>query len=157
MKPALYLETSVIGYLTSRISRDLVTAGRQRLTREWWETRRGGYEVFVSPFVVDETDAGDAEAAAERAEALAGLPLIEPDERADRLAERLMREVPLPEKAAVDAAHIATAAIAGVAFLLTWNFKHIANAALRDRIEAVCRSSGYKPPVICTPEELLGR
>src|SRR5690606_18316072 len=151
-----YLETSVIGYLTSRISRDLVTAARQRITREWWETRRDTYEVFVSPFVLDETEAGDARAAAERATVLVGLPTLVPDERADRLAERLMREVPLPAKAAVDAAHIATAATSGMVFLVTWNFKHIANAALRDRIEAVCRSSGYKPPVICTPEELLG-
>lgn len=155
MKPALYLETSVLGYLTSRFSRDLVTAGRQQLTREWWRSERDRYEIFLSPFVLDESEAGDAEAAAERTEALEGLPLIEPDERADALAERLMREVPLPQKAAVDAAHIAVAAVSGMDYLLTWNFKHIANAFLRDRIERVCRSSGYRPPVICTPEELI--
>ena len=156
MKPALYLETSVLGYLAARFSRDLVTAGRQQLTRAWWQTERNRYEIFVSPFVLDESEAGDAEAAAERAELLEGLPLIEPDERAETLAERLMREVPLPKKAAVDAAHIAVAAVSGMDYLLTWNFKHIANAVLRDRIERVCRSSGYKPPMICTPEELLG-
>jgi hypothetical protein len=82
--------------------------------------------------------------------------VIEPEQRATSFAERLMREVPLPEKAIVDAAHIAVAAVAGMDFLLTWNFKHIANAVLRDRIEHICRTSGYKPPVICTPEELLG-
>ncbi len=82
MKPALYLETSVVGYLTSRISGDLVTAGRQRLTREWWQTERERYDVFVSPFVLDESEAGDAKATTERAEALRGVPLIEPDERA---------------------------------------------------------------------------
>ncbi len=87
---------------------------------------------------------------------LQGLPLIEPGEQADALAERLLREVPMPKKAAVDAAHIAVAAVSGMDYLLTWNFKHIANAVLRDRIERVCRLNGYKPPVICTPEELLG-
>lgn len=147
MKPALYLETSVLGYLTSRLSRDIVTAGRQQLTREWWQTERDSY---------DESEAGDPGAMTERAEAIHGLPLIEPDERAGALAERLLREVPLPKKAAVDAAHIAVATVSGMDYLLTWNFNHIANAALRDRIERVCRSSGYKPPVICTPEELLG-
>ena len=156
MKPALYLETSVLGYITSRMSRDLVTAGRQLLTREWWQTERDRYEIFVSPFVLDESEAGDEEAAAVRAEALEGLPLIEPDERADALAMRLIQEVPLPKKAAVDAAHIAIATVSGMDYLLTWNFKHIANAVLRDRIERVCRSSGYKPPAICTPEELFG-
>ena len=98
MKPALYLETSVVGYLASRISADLVTAGRQQLTREWWRTQRERYEIFISPFVLDESEAGDAEAAAERVAALRGLPFIEPDERADRLAGRLLREVPLPLK-----------------------------------------------------------
>ena len=156
MKPALYLETSIIGYLTSRFSRDLITAGRQQLTQEWWLTERDRYEIFISPFVLDESEAGDAEAAAERSEVLEGLPLIEPEEQANALAERLMCEVPLPKKAAVDAAHIAVAAVSGMDYLLTWNFKHIANAILRDRIERVCRLSGYKPPVICTPEELLG-
>lgn len=156
MKPALYLETSIIGYLTSRFSRDLITAGRQQLTRDWWHSERDRYDIFISPFVIEESEAGDAEAASERAEVLKDLPLIEPEEQAAALAERLMREVPLPEKAAVDAAHIAVAAVGGMDFLLTWNFKHIANAVLRDRIESVCRSSGYSPPVICTPEELRG-
>jgi hypothetical protein len=156
MKPALYLETSIIGYLTSRFSRDLITAGRQQLTRDWWLMERHRYDIFISPFVLDEVEAGDAGAAAERAEVLRNLPLIEPEEQASMLATRLMREVPLPEKAVVDAAHIAVAAVSGMDFLLTWNFKHIANAVLRDRIEHICRASGYKPPVICTPEELLG-
>ena len=156
MKPTLYLETSVLGYLTSRFSRDLITAGRQQLTRDWWRMERDRYDIFISTFVLDESEAGDTEAAAERAEVLVGLPIIEPEEQAEILAERLLREVPLPKKAAVDAVHIAVAAVGGMDFLLTWNFKHIANAVLRDRIENICRASGYKPPVICTPEELSG-
>lgn len=156
MKPALYLETSVIGYLASRISRNLVTAGRQQLTREWWLTEKDRYDIFISSFVREESDDGDVEAAGERAEILKGLSLIEPAKQADALAERLMHHVPLPRKAAVDAAHIAVATFSGMDYLLTWNFRHIANAALRERIEQVCRSHGYEPPVICTPEELLG-
>jgi hypothetical protein len=156
MKPALYLETSIVSYLTSRFSHDLITAGRQQLTRDWWYSDRDSYDIFISQFVIDESEAGDADAAARRAEVLKILPLIEPEESAVILAEKLMREVPLPEKAIVDAAHIAVAAVGGMDFLLTWNFKHIANAILRDRIEHICRSCGYEPPVICTPEELMG-
>ena len=74
----------------------------------------------------------------------------------EALAAALLREVPLPERAAADALHIAVAAVNGVSFLVTWNCTHIANATLRPRIEAVCRRLGYEPPVICTPQELLG-
>ncbi len=157
MKPALYVETSVIGYLTSRPTRHVVTAARQQITREWWETRRTDYDLFISRFVVEEAAAGDPEAAAERAEALRGLRVLGLTPDAEALARALREEVPLPKKAAVDALHIAVATTNGAEYLLTWNFKHIANAALRNRIEEVCRSRGYEPPVICTPEELLGR
>jgi len=75
---------------------------------------------------------------------------------AEELAATLLREVPLPARAAADALHIAVAAVNGVSYLVTWNCTHIANASLRSQIEAVCRRSGYEPPVICTPRELLG-
>ena len=54
-----------------------------------------------------------------------------------------------------DAAHIAIAAANGVEYLVTWNFRHIANAVTRPRIESVCRQAGFESPVICTPEELM--
>ena len=155
MKPALYVETSVIGYLTSWPSRNVVTAARQHLTQQWWDTRRENYDVFISRFVLEEAAEGDATAAAERAAVLAGLPVLGFSTAAQVLAEVLRREVPLPVKAAVDALHVAVAATNGVDYLLSWNFKHIANAALRNRIAQTCRSLGYEPPVICTPEELM--
>lgn len=57
-------------------------------------------------------------------------------------------------RAAEDALHNAVAAVHGVEYLLTWNYKHIANATMRQAIERACRDAGYEPPVICTPEEL---
>ena len=156
MRPALYVETSVISYLTARPSRDLVTAARQRLTEAWWRTRRSAYDLLISPLVVEEANAGDAEAARARLAALDGIPTIEPLPEADALIERLLRDVPLPEKATADAAHIALATTAGAEYLLTWNFRHIANPVLREQIRRVCRRNGYEPPVVCTPEDLLG-
>jgi len=88
--------------------------------------------------------------------ALTGIPLLEQTAEVAALADALLREVPLPEKAAADALHIATAAVHGLDYLLTWNCTHIANATLRPRIEVVCRAAGYEPPSICTPEELSG-
>ena len=79
---------------------------------------------------------------------------MEQETEVGELAEALLRGVPLPEKAAADALHIATAAVHGMLYLLTWNCKHIANVTLRPQIEAVCRAAGFAPPLICTPEEL---
>jgi hypothetical protein len=53
------------------------------------------------------------------------------------------------------AAHIATAAVHGMDFLLTWNCRHIANAFIADRIRRVCEREGFVVPVLCTPYELM--
>jgi hypothetical protein len=76
-------------------------------------------------------------------------------ESAIELSERLIQDVPLPTKAAVDALHIAVAAENGMEYPLTWNCRHIANAALRHAIESVIDSFGYETPIICTPSQLL--
>lgn len=155
MKPKVYLETTIVSYLTARPSRDLIIAAHQQITREWWEKRRGELDLFVSQIVLKEAAAGDEAAAAERLELLNSLPVLEITENATLLAEQIQKTVPLPERAAADALHIALAVVHGVDFLVTWNCRHIANAALRQRIEAVCTATGYGAPVICTPEELL--
>ena len=155
MKPSLYIETSVVSYLTTRPSRDLVTAARQQLTASWWATQRTEYDLFISPLVLEEAELGDSEAAAARLAVLEDLDLVRPSSETDALAEALLREVPLPQKAAADAVHIAAATTSGAAYLLTWNFKHIANPVLREQIVQVCRRSGYEPPTPCTPEDLL--
>jgi hypothetical protein len=155
MKPTVYVETTVPSYLTAWPSRDVVRAGEQQVTRDWW-ARRAAYELRVSSLVLLECRAGDEEAAALRLAALDGIPLLAQTPEAQGLAETLLRDVPLPPRAAADALHVAVAAVNGVSYLVTWNCTHIANATLRPRIEEVCRRSGYEPPVICTPRELLG-
>ena len=156
MKPRAYIETTIPSYLTAWTSRDLVMAAHQQTTREWWETRRAEFDTFVSQFVIDEANMGDPDAAKRRMEVLSGIPLLDPTEdTAYALADAIMTGVPLPSKAATDSLHIATAAVNGMDYLLTWNCTHIANAEFRAGIEAVCRNLGFEPPVICTPEELL--
>lgn len=152
---SLYLETSVVSYLAARPSRDLITAARQQLTRDWWETRREEYDVFISRMVLEEAERGDPEAARARLDVLGDLQLVPISSEAYDLVDRLMKEVPLPPEVVNDAIHIASATTSGADFLMTWNFKHIANAVLRGKIGSVCRQAGYEPPVICTPEELM--
>jgi hypothetical protein len=155
MKPKVYLETTIPSYLTARPSRDLVTAAHQQITREWWDTRRHDFDLFVSQMVIDEASAGDPEAATRRLDVLTSLPLLDPQAEGTALAQMLIDHIPLPARAAADALHIAIAVVNGMDYLLTWNCTHIANAALRGRIEAACRSRGFRVPIICTPEELL--
>ncbi len=156
MKPKLYIENSIVSYLTAYPSRDIITAARQELTRQWWNAKRLDYDLYISEFVLSEASVGDLEMVARRLNALNGIPEIELTETTAALAEVLVKEGPLPEKAALDALHIAVAVAGGVHYLLTWNFKHLANATIRNQIERMCRSKGYEPPIICTPEELLG-
>jgi hypothetical protein len=155
MKPSVYIETSVIGYLATRPSAQLVTAANQHVTREFWDDHRRRFDLFVSLAVVDECMAGDANAAAERKTFLEGIPVLGVNDEVQTLAQSFMTGVPLPEKAGVDAVHIAVAAVNGLDYLVTWNCKHLANPALRGRIETVCREAGYAAPVICTPPELI--
>jgi hypothetical protein len=155
MKPTVYIETTIPSYLTAWPSCDVVRAGEQQVTRDWW-ARRSEFELRVSSLVLLECSAGDSDAAALRLAALDGIPVLAQTAEAETLAEALLREVPLPAKAGADAIHIAVAAVNGMTYLLTWNCTHIANATLRPRIEAICRQLGYEPPVICTPKELLG-
>ena len=153
-RQTVYLETSVIGYATSRPSRDLVVAARQQITREWFAGSAEAYELFVSQLVIREASSGDKDAARERLGLVERIPLLAITDAAGELAARLVDEGALPTHAGEDALHIAVAVVHGVDFLLTWNCRHIANATMRHNIERACRDAGYEPPVICTPEEL---
>ena len=155
MKPKAYIETTVVSYLTAWPSRDVVMAGHQQITRDWWRNAADRFELVASQLVVDEAGAGDADAARDRLTALAPVTLLDATDEALELAQQLIAAGAIPEKAAEDAAHIAIAVTNGVDFLVTWNCRHIANASMRSQIEMVCRNAGYEPPVICTPDELL--
>ena len=154
MKPRVYVETSIVSYLTARPARDIVIAGRQQSTRDWWATASSRFELVISQLVREEAGVGDPDAATARLAALALLTRLAFPKEALELAQRLVDAGAVPRRAAQDAAHVAIAAVHGVEFLVTWNFRHIANATARRRVEAVCRDSGIDPPVLCTPEEL---
>jgi hypothetical protein len=155
MKKRVYIETTFVSYLTGRPSRDLIVAGNQQITHDWWESRRTDYELCVSQLVLQEASDGDPQAAQERLDVLATMTMLEIKNEAVELAEELVRAGALPAKAENDALHIAVAAIHHIPFLLTWNCRHMANAAMRAQIESVCAVKGFKAPVICTPEELM--
>jgi hypothetical protein len=54
MKPKVYLETTIVSYLTARPSRDLITAAHQHITQQWWHTQRTRFDLFIAPPVMQE-------------------------------------------------------------------------------------------------------
>jgi predicted nucleic acid-binding protein len=149
-----YLDSNVISYLTAWPSRDVVSLAHQQLTREWWERERHAFDLHISELVLFEIGRGDPAAAKERLEFVRDLPVLRITPEARGLAERIFRGTTLPDKAAPDALHVALAAVNGMDFLLTWNCTHIANGVILKIVNAICRDSGYEPPIVCTPEEL---
>ena len=156
MRETVYLETTIPSYLTSRPTRDLIVSARQQVTREWWEARRSGFDLFISQVVIDEVADGDPQIAQKRLDILKGIPLLSITEDGISLAKRILDSGTLPEKAARDAAHIAVSTVHGMLYLVTWNCKHLANAEIFERVGRVCALAGFLCPVICTPDELLG-
>lgn len=154
-KPSVYIETTIVSYLTARPSRDIELLSLELATREWWSDQRPHFDVFTSRLVITEASAGDAAAAASRIEALAAIPLVEIDDAARAISQTLISLLSLPARAAADALHVAIAATAGLDFLLTWNCKHLANGSLAAKIERGCRIHGYVAPRILTPHTLM--
>ena len=156
MKPVVYIESSVISYLTSRPNRDVVVAARQAITLDWWEYEKERFDLRISALVEDEIACGDPSAAKRRLVAVANIPSLSVSESAVFLAESLIDQRAIPVGSEDDALHIAIAATQGADYLLTWNFKHINNAETKKAIVKVIVSFGYVCPQICSPEELGG-
>ena len=155
MRQSVYLETTVISYLTAWRSPQLMMAAHQQVTRMWWDEQRNKYDLFVSQAVVEEASSGDPGAAQRRLSAIEDIPVLAISDDVRDLSKSLLADSPLPDKAGIDALHIAVATVNGIDYLLTWNCRHIANAALRHQIDAICAFSGYQAPVLCTPLELM--
>ena len=131
----VYIETTIVGHIAGRIRRDPFVAARQHVTRNWWRDDAPHYTVFISQLVLDECSDGDSSAAAERLKVVKDVDLIESSDEVDALAAALIAGNAIPVSEPRDAFHIAVSAVNGVNYLMTWNFKHIANASLRGRIE----------------------
>ena len=156
MPPTVYIETSVVSYLISNPNRDLVIAGHQQITQEWWASRLQAFEVYISELVVREASGGDESSAQKRLEAIKNFPMLELKEDTLELSRSFIEKGPIPKNSVEDALHIAIDASHGIDYLVTWNCTHIANAQMRAQITRLCHEFGYECPTICTPEELMG-
>ena len=117
---------------------------------------RQNYDLCISEIVLDEVASGDADAAQRRLPFLQNLPLLDLTEAVSDVAKAIMGSGLLPQEAARDAIHIAVTSVHGIDILLTWNCRHIANAAIMKEFRTIVAGCGYELPILCTPEELLG-
>ena len=156
MRPSIYIESSIISYLASQPSRDVIIATRQVISHDWWTNHRQRFDLRISALVEEEISRGDDEAAQRRMRWVAGISSLVISEHAMELAERLLAEGAIPVGSEEDALHVAIAAAQGADYLLTWNFRHINNAERKSDIARVVESFGFVCPQICSPEELGG-
>lgn len=157
MKLKVYIETTIPSFLTARPSRDLVHVAHQQVTREWWERRRDAFDLYTSQAVLNEAGRGNPEAAQRRIRLTEGLTLLPIEDAATKLAQDILGGNVMPRKAAVDALHVAIATVHRLDVLLTWNCRHLANAEIIGGLRDIVRRKGLELPIICTPEELMGR
>ena len=132
-----------------------MTSARQAISIEWWDGYRDTFEVFVSELVLEEIGSGGSRAASNRLAIADGIPVLVATINAVALAKSLIAENAIPASSMEDALHISIAAVQGIDFLLTWNFKHINNANTRNNITQAINLSGFNSPIICSPEELI--
>lgn len=152
----VYIETSIVSHATAWPSPDPAIAVLQQQAKRWMDEQRPLYDVVTSQLAIDEAGMGDPDAASRRLQMLDGIPVLPVNPDADMVADEIVGRSMMPRSARVDALHVATAALAGVQYLLTQNCKHIANARELPRIYGLLDELGLSGMLICTPIEFLG-
>jgi len=151
----IYIETSVVSYLTSRVSKNIIIAGHQIITKDFWD-QIDTANTFISELVRQEASQGDKLAAQLRLKSINNLKELEIDEECKQLAKILLNKNVVPKEFPEDALHIAVASVHNMDVIVTWNFKHINNPVMRQKIKMAVERVGYESPELCSPEEFLG-
>lgn len=155
MSYTVYIETSILGYLTARPTDHLIVAANKKITQDWWDEYHDSLLLYASELVEDESAMGDSTIAAKRLILLQALTFLDLTEEATDLAKEFLCQSNLPTKAANDALHMAIATVYGLDYVLTWNCKHMANAQIQRKLSEISRNFGYQLPLICTPYEFM--
>lgn len=155
MKKRIYIETTVVSYFTARPSRDIIVAGHQETTRDLWPNLTAKYETYISAIVYEEAGKGDPDQAQMRLSAIEAFPMIDIDDDARFLAEKIIAGRGIPADYPEDALHVAVAAVNGMDVVVTWNFAHLNNPFTRRAIRRIVELERYVCPEICSPQELI--
>ena len=152
----VYIETSIVSHATAWPSPDAATAVLQDQARRWMDEQAPNYQLVTSQIVLAEARRGDPDAANRRLALLASIPILDANPDTDRVADEIVSHALIPDAARLDALHVATAALAGVQYLLTLNCRHIANAHVLPDLYRLLDELGLSGMLIATPIEFLG-
>ncbi len=141
--------------MAANISRDIIVAAHQQITQEWWQNVRSKLECYISPFVIQESERGDKNIAKGRLKLLSGISILEVNSEIEKISEIYFNRLHIPNKAELDAAHLAMACYYKMDYLISWNCKHIVSARIRKDLEKLNIELKLETPIICTPEELM--
>ena len=153
-KKTVYVEATVISYLTARPSRDLTAAARRLATTEWWDIQRPHFELFTSILSMEAAQRDHQWVDARHLDALDGITKLPIADEATTLANALTHRRELPRISRSDSVQVAVAAVFGIEYLMTWNFETLANTVTMPVIRETCEKEGLRSPVICSPDEL---
>jgi predicted nucleic acid-binding protein len=153
-KLRLYLDTSVIGGLF-----DTEDAKRVRTADTLLNSIRDGvYEGFISGLTIAEI----LEAPAKIHEPLqarifeTGFQILEETAESISLAEAYLSTDAIPQRYRDDARHVALAVAHDLDYIVSWNYKHMVNIAVRRLVNSTNIRMGYTPIEIISPEEVTG-
>jgi predicted nucleic acid-binding protein len=141
-------------YITAKDSQDVLKLFRQTIARKFWEDVRSKYDLYVSEFVIAECSRGDPSAAKKRIDLLNGIPLLPITGKIIQLAPVYQALLSIPEKARLDAFHLAVAAAHEMDYILSWNFAHMGIESYGILLK-YNDTIGTKTPLLITPELLL--
>jgi predicted nucleic acid-binding protein len=153
----VYIETSVVSYYTSSTSRDIVIAGHQVSTKDFWNKLITNELLpVISVLVIKEASQGNIIKAKKRRDAIDGFRVLDITEKAENLSDLLIKLHGIPQEFPEDALHIAIASVENIDFIATWNFKHINNPFTKNKIKEIIEKAGYICPILTSPDEFLG-
>lgn len=156
MKQSLYIETTIPSYLAARTSSNLIIAGRQALTHEFWENERQKYKLYISAYVVRECSRGDSEVAKKRLQWIDGIALLEDTPDVGPLADIYIKLLSIQQKNRIDAMHLAICCISNIDILLSWNCTHLGVDNML-RVQKYNKNNGLATPRMITPDALVDK
>jgi hypothetical protein len=139
--------------ITARDAHDIITLAHQIISRDFWNNERHKYNLFISQYVIEECKKGDLLAAEKRLALLNGINILPQHPDIEKLALLYKDLLQIPDRSKLDAYHLASAVLAEVDYLLTWNFAHMGLDSYTKMLE-YNHTRGLKTPILTTPEML---
>ncbi len=157
MPPKISLDTSVINFLFAHDAPE-----KKEITIEFFERyiKTAVYETFISQFVEDEINQTEEDVKKEQLLNVIGgynlnyLPIR--NNELEKLVSAYLKEQIVPQNKLLDALHVAIFTIHNIDFLVSWNFRHLANISKEAKFIAVNSKFNYYHPLrIITPYQLM--